>query len=223
MGSNRCRIWSALALTLFLAAPAAAAPVADDESPLAQVPAGSPIVVQIHGFERSKERLITLIKNAMPDLAKIAEAKIEEGIKEGLNGRELKGMAKDGPIFVAFTEMPTFATFTGGPDQFKVAVIVKVTKYTDFRDGILKEEERTNLKADPAGFEEATIENASVYFVDRKDYAIVTTNKDVATQFTKKQPGLDKQLDKTLAKKLLESDVSVYVDTVAVRKEYGDQ
>jgi hypothetical protein len=224
MGSNRCRVWSALALTLFLAAPAVTAPVGDDESPLAQVPAGSPIVVQIHGFERSKERLITLIKNAVPDLAKMAEDAIEDGIKKGLDGRELKGMAKDGPIFVAFTEMPKFAAaFAGGPDQLKVALIVKVTKYGDFRDGVLKEDERKNLKADPAGFEEVTIENASVYFVDRKDYAIVTTNKDVATQFTKKQPGLDKQLDKTLAKKFLESDVSVYVDTVAVRKEYGDQ
>jgi hypothetical protein len=223
MWRNRWMGWSALALTLILAAcaparRAAAAPVADDESPLAQVPAESPIVVQMRGVERTKERLIALIKNAVPDLAKLAEDKIEAGIKEGLQGRELKGMAKDGPIFLAFTEMPKI-----GEEIPKIAVIVKVTKYADFRDGILTDDERKAIKADPAGFEEAVIERETVYFVDAKSYAIVTSNKDVAEQFTKKQPGLDKKLDKTLAKKLLESDVSVYVDTAAVRKEYGEQ
>jgi hypothetical protein len=210
--------WSALALTLILAAPAAAAPVGEDESPLAQVPAGSPIVVQVHGFERTKERLITLIKNAVPDLAKLAEDKIEEGIKEGLEGRELKGMAKDGPIFIVFTEMPQ-----KGEEVPKMAVLVKVTKYADFRDGILTDDERKGIKADPAGYEEAVIKNETVYFVDGKGFAVVTPRKDVAAQFTKKQPGLDKKLDKVLAKNLLDSDLGVYVDTVAVRKEYGEQ
>jgi hypothetical protein len=218
MWRNRCKGWSTLALTLILAAPVAAAPGGEDESPLAQVPAGSPIVVQIHGFERTKERLITLIKNAVPDLAKMAEDAIEDGIKKGLEGRELKGMAKDGPILITFTEMPK-----KGEDVPKIAVLVKVTKYADFRDGILTEEERKGVKADPAGYEEAVIMNEAVYFVDRKGYAVVTPHKDVAVQFTKNQPGIDKTLDKTLAKKLLESDLSVYVDTVAVRKEYGDQ
>jgi hypothetical protein len=217
MWRNRWTGWSALALLLILGAPAAAAPVAEDDSPLAQIPAGSPIVVHIHGFERTKERLITLIKNAVPDLAKLAEDKIEEGIKEGLEGRELKGMAKDGPIFIAFTEMPK-----KGEEVPKMAVLVKVTKYADFRDGILTDDERKGVKADPAGYEEAVMKNETVYFVDRKGYAVVTPHKEVAAQFTKKQAGLDKKVDKVLAKKLLDSDLGVYVDTIAVRKEYGE-
>jgi hypothetical protein len=206
----------AVALVAVLAVPAAAAP-ADTETALAQVPAGSPIIVQIHGFERTKEQLFALIKNALPDVAPIIEAKIEDGIKQGLDGREIKGLAKDGPIFLAFTEMPN-----PHENPLKYAVILKVTNYAEFRDGILKEEERKALKPDPSGFEETTINNAGTYFVDQKGYAIVTSNKDVALQFTKKQTGSDGKLDKTIAKRLLEADASVYVDIAAVRRVYGD-
>ena len=31
---------------------------------------------------------------------------VDEGFKEGLEGRKLAGLPKDGPIFVVFTEMP---------------------------------------------------------------------------------------------------------------------
>jgi hypothetical protein len=211
-------MWMGLgaAALVVLAVPAAAAP-ADTETALAQVPAGSPIIVQIHGIERTKERLFALIKNALPEVAPIIEEKIEDGIKKGLEGREIKGLAKDGPIFVAFTEMPK-----PGENPPKIAVILKATNYADFRDGILKEEERKALKPDPSGFEETTIDNEPAYFVDRKGYAIVTPNKDVAVQFTKKQAGSDGKLDKTIAKRLLDADVGVYVDIAAVRKAYGE-
>jgi hypothetical protein len=215
MSCNRWKRWGVLVLALAFTTPAAAAP-ADEESPLAQVPAGSPIVVHLHGVERTKARLIALIKNAVPDIAKLAEDKIEDGLKRGFDGREVKGAAKDGPIFLAFTEMPKH-----GENTPKLAVLVKVTNYTEFRDGILKEDERKALKTDPGGFEESTIDNEPIYFVDRKGYAVVTPHKEVAAQFTKKQPGLDGTIDKALAKKLLESDLGVYVDTAAVRAVYG--
>jgi hypothetical protein len=217
MWCNRWKGWGALVLVLALTVPAAAAP-ADEESPLAQVPAGSPIVVQLHGVERTKGRLFALIKNAVPELAKLAEDKIEEGIKKALDGRELKGLAKDGPLFFAFTEMPK-----KNENLPKMVFIVKVTNYAEFRDGFLKEDERKALKTDPGGFEETAIDNQPIFFVDRKSYAIVTPLKEIAAQFTKKQPGLDGKIDKALAKKLLDSDVGVYVDTVAVREVYGQE
>jgi hypothetical protein len=194
-----------------------AAPV-NEENPLSAVPANSPIVVHIKGFERTTDRLITMIKNAIPDLAAKAEAGINDGIKKALEGRELKGMEKDGPIFVVFTEIPK-----GGQNPPKMAVLVRVTKYADFRDGLLKEDERSTLKPNAAGFEEATMENEPVYFVDMKNYAAITPDKEVAGQFTLKRPGLDTTLDKTFAKRLLDSDMAVYVDTAAINKEYGNE
>jgi hypothetical protein len=211
------KVVCALALVLLLWAPVVAAP-ADEDSPLAQIPAGSPIVVHLHGVERTKGRLYALIKSSVPDLAKLAESKIEEGIKKGLDGRELKGLAKDGPIFFAFTEMPK-----KNENLPKMVFIVKVTNYAEFRDGFLKEDERKALKTNPGGFEETAIDNQPTFFVDRKNYAIITLHKEIAEQFTKKQPGLDGKIDKALAEKLLDSDLGVYVDTVAVRAAFGQE
>src|SRR5262249_38252091 len=147
------------------------------------------------------------------------QEKLDESIKEGLEGRELKGLPKDGSIAVAFTEMPQ-------PNEGEpaMAVIVAVTDYKTFRDAILKEDERKNLKADPtAGYETTSIEGKEFFFVDRKGYAIITPQKEVAAKFTKKQAGLDGKLNKETAKRLLESDVAVYVDMAAVNKTFGDK
>jgi hypothetical protein len=208
----------ALAVLTLLPCGLRAAP-ADEHNPLAVVPANAPIVIHVKGFECTRDRLIAMVKNAIPDLAAQAEAGIKDGIQKGLDGRELKGLEKDGSIFVFFTEIPK-------PDANlpKMAVIVRVTNYADFRDGILKEDERKALKKDPAGFEETAFDgNEPAYFVDLKNYAVITPDKEVAGQFMIKKPGLDTTLDKTFAKKVLASDISVYVDTAAVNKVYGEE
>jgi hypothetical protein len=192
--------------------------VDDSGSALARVPADAPIVVQVRGFERTKDRLVTLVKNAVPDQAAKIQARIEEGLKEGLMGRELKGLVKDGSIFIAFTEMPK-----PGDDEPALAVIVPVTDFKTFRDGLLKEDERKNLKTDKAGYAMTAIEGKDIYFVEGKGYAVLTPQKEVAVKFTKKPAGLDGKLNKLTAQKLLESDVALYVDMAAVNKEYGDQ
>jgi hypothetical protein len=104
-----------------------------------------------------------------------------------------------------------------------MAIIVAVTKYDEFRDGILKDSERGTLKKNAGGFEEVTMHNETLYWVDRKGYAVITPVKEVAEQFTKKQEGLHAKVDKALAKKLLESDLALYVDTAAVNKQYAEQ
>src|SRR5206468_1110007 len=136
----------------------------EQDRPLAQVPATAPIVVQLHGFERTRERLDALLKNAMPDFAGPAREKMDAALKDALDGRELKGLTKEGHIFVVFTELPK-----AGQAVPKMAVLLPVTKYETFRDGLLKDEERKGLKADPAGYEAATIEGQATYFVNRKN------------------------------------------------------
>ena len=211
----------ALALLMALAAPLTAAP-ADEPAAgagLAQVPADAPIVIQVRGLERTKDRLIAMVKNAVPDLGPVVQAKVDEAFKEGLEGRKLQGISKDGSIFVVFTEMPK-----PGEDIPVMAVLVPVTGYDTFRDALLKDDERKNLKADKAaGYESVTIEGKDVFFVDRKGYAVVTPQKEVAAKLAKKHPGLDTKLDKESAARLLNSDVALYVDMAAVNKEFGDQ
>jgi hypothetical protein len=209
------------ALALTVAMPLARVQGAPDASDpgLAQVPAQAPVVFYVKGIERTKDRLVTMIKNAVPDIAPLVQSKMDEGIKQALEGRELKGVPKDGPIFLVLTEMPEATPDSPPP----AAAIFRVTNYTEFRDAFLKEEERKTIKADPAGFESVKISDKDVYLVNRDGYAIATPQKDVAILFTKKQPGLDTKVDKDVAKKLLESDAGLYVDMTAVTKKYGDQ
>src|SRR5260370_19227240 len=68
------------------------------ESPLAQLPANTSVVFQVRGVERTKNRLVAFLKNAVPDLAPMVEAQIDEVLKNGFAaGRQLHGLNKDGP------------------------------------------------------------------------------------------------------------------------------
>src|SRR5262249_53794891 len=51
---------------------------------------------------------------------------------------------------------------------------------------------------------------------------IVTQRRNLAEQFLKARPGLDRKLDKDTAQELLDADLSVYVDPAAVGKQYGE-
>src|SRR6187551_3177701 len=96
-------LWAfAVAVGATMPAFAAPAPAPPGSSSLAMIPAQAPIVVQIHGVERTKDRVITLVKNAVPDFGPLVAAKLEEALKEGLEDKKLVGLEKDGPIFVAF-------------------------------------------------------------------------------------------------------------------------
>jgi hypothetical protein len=207
----------ALVVACLLARPAHGAPVAAKESPLAQVPASAPFVFHVRGVERTKDRLLALIKTAVPDqLAKVREH-VEEAMKEGLKDRKLEGVAPAGPIFFVMTELPQ----PGGAEP-PAALIAHVTNYKAFLDGMLTEEERKALKKD-GDFETTQVMGQDVYLLHRSGYAIMAHTKEAAEQFTKKQPGLDTKLDKATAARILESDVSLYVDVAAVNKTYGDQ
>src|SRR5688572_2499728 len=93
-----------LAVFAAAATAAAAAPVppAPPATSLAAIPAQAPIVVQVRGAERVKDRLTALIKAAVPDFGAFAAAQIDEKFKTALEGRKLQGIAKDGPLFLAF-------------------------------------------------------------------------------------------------------------------------
>jgi hypothetical protein len=213
---------AALALVVGSARPIAAGPAEDAASPLAQVPAKAPIVIHIRGVEQTKDRLIAMIKEALPDLGGKAEEKINSHIKELLEGRSLKGMAKNGPAFFVFNELPK-----NNEDEQeykkKVAFLVRVTKYAEFRDGLLTEDERKELKKEN-GYEKTKFNGDDVYFVNRGEWTVVAPSKESAKALANKPPqGLDGKLAKDLAAKLLDSDAAVYVDMAAVRAQFGDQ
>src|SRR5262249_6594014 len=132
-------------------------------------------------------------------------------------GRSLKGVHKDGPIFLALADLPE------DPNDLPAAVvlIVRVTDYEAFRDGLLTKDEREDL-VKREGYQKATIDDKPVFFLEKKGYAIVAQRRNLAEQFLKARPGLDRKLDKDTAQELLDADLSVYVDPVAIGKQYGE-
>jgi hypothetical protein len=189
------------------------------ESPLAQLPANTSVVFQVRGVERTKNRLVAFLKNALPDLAPVIEAQVDELLKNGFDGgRHFNGLNKDGPHFLIFTELPM-----PGTEQPKIAGIFRLNNYQEFVKGLLKEEEFKELKPTKDGYDVAKMGNEETYFIDRKDYVLVTPNKELAGQLAKKGPGLDGKLKPDIAKKLLDADVSAFVDMNVVNKEFGGQ
>src|SRR5262245_56701268 len=174
---------AAFALVMATACPALAGPADAADAPLAQVPAKAPIVVHVRGFEQTKDRLIAMIKTALPDLGATAEEKINGLVKQGLEGRSLKGLVNSGPVFVVFNELPK----SGDEEDFKknVAGLFRVTKYADFRDGILNDEERKALKKE-GGIEVTQVNGEDVYLLDRGEFAVVAHSKEAVQALAKK-------------------------------------
>lgn len=209
----RMRWWGVAVVALGLVAPAGA-----QQSPLAVLPAESALVVQVRGIQRTKERLEAMLKKALPELAPVVTVRLDEAFKQATEGRSLEGLAPEGPLFLALTEMPRPGTPPSG------ALFFRVTSLAEFRKSFLKEDERKSLKADPAGFEELTLTERPAYLVDLKNgFAALTPDKELAGRLVKGEKGLGEKLGKSIAQKFLDADVAVYVNMGAVNREYGPQ
>ncbi len=199
------------------------APVPGARSGLEQIPETAPVVIHVRGVQGVHDRLVALMKLALPELLDKYKDQIDDFFEKGpdnaLKGRKLRGLAKDGPLFFALLELPK----VGDSGEPKMAFILTVTDYKEFVENILTEEERKNAKDEGNSIKSASIDNKQIYFVDRKGYAIVTPDKDVAESFTKRITGLHAKMNKDLASKLLSSDLGVWVNMDAVYKEYGEQ
>src|SRR5262245_39997255 len=163
------------------------APARADESPLARVPAQAVAVFHLRGSQGAQDRLLALLRKALPEeAARKATALLEKARGGLLDGRRLKGLPPDGPAFLAFLEAPLE----------RPAFIVRVTDYAGFRDGLLTAEERKSLRRQPAGYEAATVRGgpAEVFFAHHRGYAVLAPDKETVLELTKGQPGLDGKL-----------------------------
>jgi hypothetical protein len=203
-------------LNVAVAAPAPAAAAAGSAA-LVVVPAQAPIVFQVRGVERVKDRILPIVNAASPNFGPVIAAQLDQFLKSGVEGRKLEGLDKDGPIFFTLLELPA----PGGGEP-PMALIARVTNYKSFRDGLLTEDERKGIKSE-SGYERAEISGKETYFLDRSEYAVVTTSKDAADMLAKKPAGLDGRLSADISRQLLENDLSLYVNLAAVNKEYGEQ
>lgn len=218
---NRLRF--PLLAAVYLMVPASAvwsAPVPAAHTGLEQVPDTAPVVVHLRGVQGTRDRLVAMMKNALPDVLKKFQGEMDDFLQNGKDGRKIRGLRPDGPIFLVVTELPKSGQGFSGPPP--IAVIAAVTDYKEFRDGILNDEERKGITDKGDGIQAATLERDTTYFLERKGYAVVTPSEEIAKSFTKKFTGLHTKMSKEQAAKLLTADLGAYVNMESVNKEYAD-
>ena len=104
-----------------------------------------------------------------------------------------------------------------------MAIIAAITNYNDLRDNLLTKEERQGLKVHD-GYEETTWQNnAPLYLIDRKNYAVLTPSEKLAKRLTKLGAGLDTKIGKEQGARLLASDVGTFVRMDLITKAYAAQ
>jgi hypothetical protein len=189
------------------------------QPPLSTVPAKTPLLIQLHGWDRSMERMKATVKAGLPDFAPMITSNLENSLTGLLQGRELKALAKDGPVFVVFTELPNPET-----EVPEMAIVARVTNYVQFRDNLLKDDEKSELKAEKDGIESTKIDGKKVYFLSRDEFAVVSpSEKTIKLLADKKMESMAGKLDQTGERELLDPDVAALVDVRALRKMYGDK
>ncbi len=187
---------------------------------LGWLPADAPIVAHLNGLETLRDHAAAFLKNAVPDRADMLLEQYDSMLKNGFEGRKLSGLAKEGPIFFVVTDL------NGGNENF--AVVAAVTDYAAFRDNLLSDDEKKDLKTDD-GYESTMFGGQTVYFVNKKAYVVMTPSKDLAASYAKKATGsegtagLDGKMDRKTAAHFLASDFSLYVNMEAVNEKFGDQ
>ena len=212
--------WMTAAAMLLAAAPAFAAPVPTEPSPLAWVPAATPVVFHINGLHNLRDHVVAFLKNADPNDADAVQKGTEDFFQNGFMGHKIRGVPKDGHILVALMDLNHLNDQT--PD---LAVIVAVDDYKAFRDNLFDEEERKTLKSED-GYESVALNGLFAgkvcFIIDKKDHAVFTLRKERAIAFAKGGPGLDGRISKTHSDRLLASDLGLYVSMDVLNKDYAE-
>lgn len=204
----------------FLALVGRLSPARAQDASLALVPSKAPLVIQMNGFEKARNKLGKFLGNALPDLAPNLVKQLEDAIKDAAEGRDLKAVTKDGRVYLFFTSL---SELTENP---RIAVLVPVTSFKEFKDTFLKADERKNLKNEGDGVESVKVDGkeTTLFLAERKEYVFVGVDKEAAKNFVKSNDGgLDKALSLETKNAFLKQDLSVYADLKEINRQFGAQ
>jgi len=218
----------ALAATLFAAlasterAAAAPAPAAGPNVAL-PYPAKVPLVLQINGFERVRDRLGKMLESLPPAEAKQAKKGLDDGLAHLLKDRKLDALPKEGRLFVVVHDFAKLADA-----EPAVSFLLPVTSYKEFKDTMLSAEERKSIEKAGAGIESmkssAAGNEETLYLVDLKGYVAVSPSKETAEVYAGKYtPAQSAAMGADLAGSFLGADISLYVNMDVINDMYGEQ
>jgi hypothetical protein len=185
---------------------------------LDQLPEGTVIAVQIHGLDRTQARVTAMVNAIGPEIGAGATQGLEQLKAMVLQGRELKGGAKDGRVALALFDFPS------GPELAPAVVLIETADYKAVRDsigGAAGETEVTIKENDSPGVDAVTRAGTTLYFVKRGGYTAIAQDAKVAASVAKAKSGRSVSASKHLTASFEDADLSAYVDVAAVRKQFG--
>jgi hypothetical protein len=210
---NRFHLGLAATATMLLLVPLQ---LTAQESPLKLVPAKTPIVVQLHGLDRAKERLTKMLQQAVPNEGKMIAGLLDFAIQGMLKERKTTAIKKDQPILVLVNDLSTLMELP------EIAVVIPTTGYAEFKESFLSGEERKSLKKGE-GFESFVAEGKDepMALIDLKSHTLVASDRDVAKAMLKKFESLDGKISAETKKAFLDPDLAVYVNLQSINDAYG--
>ena len=185
-------------------------------------PAKAPVIVQINGLERIRERLAQTLKALPPAEADKLKKELDGGLDQLLKDRQLTAVPKDGRMFVVLHDITTIIG-----DEPAISVLVPVTSYKEFRDSFLTADERKGFEAGKDGVDSVKTtafgDERTLYLVDRKEHVVVTADKGTAEVYTGKfTPAMSGGMGPDISNSFLTADVALYVNMDVINDLYGD-
>lgn len=197
-----------------------AAPVPTlDLAKLKIIPDTAGAVVVVRGVEGVKGRLYSFLKKAVPEYSALAQTMADGFFSGGLDGRQLDGLAANGPIFVIFPSLKEKDLANEVPN---VTVVAAIKDYAKFRDGILKPSERKELKKE-GQLDVFQSDGRTIFMTEKDGFAVVSPTKEGVEYVLKSKASLDAKVSPALSARLASADLALFVNLDQALKDYAEQ
>ncbi len=190
-----------------------------DLAKLKIIPDSAGAVVVVRGVEGVKGRLFSFLKKAVPEYAGLAQTMTDLSLSGGLDGRKLEGMAANGPIFVILPSLKE-KDLTG--EIPNVTVVAAITDYAKFRDGLLKPNERKELKKE-GGLDVVQVAGHSTFMAEKDGFAVLAPSREGVEFVLKSKASLDAKVSPAISARLAGADVALFVNFDQALKDYAEQ
>ncbi len=190
------------------------------QTALQVIPADAPIVFQVRGFSKARERLGTMIGNALPDLAPTINTTLDAQLLSGpfklLKDRDASMIPADQPIFIVLPDLEKLSE-----DTPAVAVLLPVTDYAKFTKQFLTADEQNSLKKGASGIDSIDFLDDKLFMTSRKSYVAMSPSDTIIRTLVSGDSSLDTTLGSQTRTSFLAADVSVYINLKTINDLYG--
>ncbi len=185
-------------------------------------PAKAPLVVQIQGVERLRERVLKLLGTLPPAERNEIGEQLEKGWKAAVAGRSFKAISENGRVYVVVHD---FTRLTD--DVVPISVLIPVTSAAEFRATFLSDAERKTIEKGSRGVDSLRFSMAGrehvLFTVDLKDHVVLTPDKAIAELYVGNYTrARTTTMGSDVSQSFLETDVALYLNMEVVNETHGE-